>query len=120
MKSGKNVALDRYWFSTYAYQGSEGVSKKDIVELSRLATDGLMPDLIIHLDQDPKIGMARKAGNKDVDRYDLKKLQFHKKLRKNYIELSKIYKKIWRVIDASKDKNEVFGKVLEEVEKVLE
>lgn len=119
LESGKNVLIDRYWFSTYAYQGSEGVDKKEILEISRLATNGLMPDLVIHLDQDPKIGITRKLGNKGVDRYDLKKLKFHQILRKNYLQLSKRYKRIWKVIDSSSDKKTVFEEVWKIVEKEL-
>jgi dTMP kinase len=117
LKKGKTVVLNRYWFSTYAYQGAEGVDKKKIVEISSLASDGLMPNLVIHLDQDPKIGLSRKVGKKDADRYDIKKLVFHKKLRKNYLELAKIYEKIWRVVDASQDKKKVYSDVLHQLKK---
>lgn len=72
LKEGKNVVLDRYWYSTYAYQGAEGVSKKYIIEVSRIATDNLQPDLVIHYDLAPKIGLKRKRGRDDTDRYDLK------------------------------------------------
>lgn len=47
LKSGKKIILDRYWYSMYAYQGSNGVSKKIIQKVSRIATDNLKPDLVI-------------------------------------------------------------------------
>jgi len=102
MNKGKNIILDRYWFTTYAYQSIGGVSKKIIREVNKIATDNLLPDLVIFYDLDPKVGIMRKKGNKDVDRYDLKEIDFHKKARENYKELSKIYKNIWVTIDASK------------------
>lgn len=116
LKDGKMVVLDRYWFSTYAYQGAEGVSKAEIVKVSMLASDNLMPDLVIHLDQDPVVGIARKEGRKDTDRYDVKAIEFHRKVRKNYHELSELYKKFWVIVDASKDKETVYNNVVSEFE----
>lgn len=113
LKNGDNVVLDRYWFSTYAYQGTEGVDKKDIISVSKNATNGLMPDLIIHLDQDPKIGILRKLGRRDADRYDLKELKFHREIRKNYLELAKLFKNKWKIIDATQSKENVFKDALE-------
>lgn len=110
LKKGINIVLDRYWFSTYAYQGSNGASKKIIKLVSKIATDNLRPDLVIFYDLDPKIGMARKNGRKDSDRYDIKKLDFHKKVRKNYLALRKLYPGIWRMVDASKSIDDVAEK----------
>ena len=112
LKKGRTVVLDRYWYSTYAYQGGEGVDKEDIKVVSKMATGGLVPDLILHLDLDPKIGMARKDGSRDTDRYDIKKLHFHKRIRKNYWELSRIFADRWRIIDASASKKEIYEKSL--------
>lgn len=118
LKKGKTVVLDRYWFSTYAYQGSDGISEKVVHDLNEIATGGLMPDLVLHYDLDPKIGMQRKAGQKDIDRYDAKDIKFHKKVRKKYRQLSKKYAKIWRVIDGLKSIDEVFEDSLEELKKL--
>jgi dTMP kinase len=107
LNKGKNIILDRYWFSTYAYQSIGGVSKKEIIEISKIATGKLLPDLVIFYDLDPKIGIKRKRGNKDADRYDVKEIDFHKKVRRNYKELAKKYKKIWVTIDASKSIDEI-------------
>lgn len=102
LKKGINIVLDRYWFSTYAYQGSNGASKRTIKLVSKIATDDLKPDLVIFYDLDPRIGMARKNGRDDSDRYDIKKLNFHKKVRKNYLALKRLYPRIWKTIDAAK------------------
>lgn len=100
LEKGKNIVLDRYWYSSWAYQGSEA-PKRIVEEVNKIAIDNLVPDLIIHYDLDPKIAMARKSGKEDADRYDLKKIDFHKKVRKNYKELSKKVGKKWNTIDAS-------------------
>jgi dTMP kinase len=109
IKEPQGVFLDRYWFASYAYQGSEKVSKAVIVEISKLVTGGLMPDLVLHYDLLPELAMARKAGCEDVDRYDMKELDFHNRVRDSYLELSVQYPNIWKVIDASKTKEEVLA-----------
>lgn len=112
LKSGKNIVLDRYWYSTYAYQGSNGASKATIIKISKIATDDLKPDLVLFFDLDPKIGIARKEGCKDADRYDIKKLAFHSKVRESYKEIGKILGRRWKVINASKSIEDVHKEVL--------
>lgn len=109
---GKNVVLDRYWYSTFAYQGAEGVSKPVIWAISLLATRAIKPNLVLHYDLLPEIGFARKKSHVDADRYDLKDLEFHRKVRGNYFQLKKIYPGIWKVIDASKSPEEVLEESL--------
>lgn len=109
---GKNIVLDRYWYSTYAYQGSDGVTKKEVEMVSNIAANNLVPDLVIFYDLDPKIGMQRKLGHKDSDRHDVKKIDFHRKVRKNYHELGRKIGRHWYQIDASKSIEEVQEKTI--------
>lgn len=113
LKLGVNVGLERYWYSTWAYQGAEGVPKLLIWAASLVATKNLKPNLVLHYDLLPEIGITRKRGKSDSDRYDAKKLEFHRKVRKNYLKLKKLYPGIWRIIDASKPVEEVFADSLE-------
>jgi dTMP kinase len=112
LKKGKNIALDRYWYSTYAYQGSNGASKKNIEMLAKIATNNLKPDLIIFYDLDPKVGMKRKAGRKDSDRYDVKEINFHSKVRRSYRQIGRKLGKRWKMVDASKPIGEVHSETL--------
>jgi dTMP kinase len=108
LEEGRNVALDRYWYSTWAYQGAEGIPKFLIWILSLVATKGLKPDLVLHYDLLPEEGKRQKKGLIDTDRYDLADLKYHEKVRRNYMQLKKFYPKIWRTIDASRPVEEVF------------
>ena len=112
IKGGQGVLLDRYWFSSYAYQSSEKVDKAVILQVSKMATGGLMPNLVLHFDLVPELAIFRKTGCADVDRYDLKDLEFHSRVRDAYLELSMKYPDIWKVIDASKSKEEVLANAL--------
>ena len=109
---GKNIVLDRYWYSTYAYQGSNGANKRTIEQISKIAVDNLKPDLVIFYDLDPKVGMKRKAGHKDSDRYDVKKVNFHRKVRMSYRQLGKKMRRTWKTVDALKSIDEVHQETL--------
>lgn len=113
----QGVFLDRYWFASYAYQGSEKVSKAVIVEVSKMVTGGLMPDLVLHFDLLPELAIARKSDCSDIDRYDMKEMDFHARVRDSYLELSVQYPDIWKVIDASKPREEVLKDSIEVLRK---
>ena len=107
LREGKGALLDRYWYSTYAYQGGEGIEKEIIVQVSNMVTNDLVPELVLHYDLAPELAILRKDGCLDIDRYDMKKLEFHVRVREAYLELAYRYRDFWRVIDASKSKEEV-------------
>lgn len=107
LEKGHSVILDRYWYSTYTYQGAEGVSKPIIWAVSMLATRRLKPNLVLHYDLLPEFGKERKEGAGDTDRYDVKDLEFHRKVQANYHQLRRLYPGIWRTIDASQTPEEV-------------
>ena len=109
-KPGKGVFLDRYWFSTYAYQGSgEKVDREIIVAVSKIATKGLMPNLVLHYDLLPELAMQRKSSCTDADRYDMKELDFHRRVRDAYLELGVKYPDFWQTIDASQSRERVLA-----------
>lgn len=113
IKEGQGVFLDRYWFASYAYQGSEKVDKAVILSVSKLITGGVMPDLVLHFDLMPELALVRKTGCSDIDRYDMKELSFHSRVRDAYLELAHMYPDIWKVIDASQSKELVLRDALE-------
>lgn len=117
LNEGGNVLLDRSWYSSYAYQGGgEGVNKEFIVALSTRVVRGIEPDLILHYDSKPELGIERKTGCEDADRYDMKKLEFHEKCREAYLELSEEHADTWRIIDASQSADKVLQDSLEILE----
>lgn len=57
LESGKVVIVDRYYFSTAAYQGARGLDpEKLLAQNEEFAPE---PDLLVLLDIDPKIGLER-------------------------------------------------------------
>jgi dTMP kinase len=65
LRTGRIVVLDRYYFSTMAYQGAKGI---DIGKIRRMnEAFAARPDLVIVLDVDAGAGLARIRGRKRRD-----------------------------------------------------
>ncbi len=65
LSAGRIVVLDRYYFSTMAYQGAKGI---DVERIRRLNESfAVRPDLVLVLDVDAKSGLARIGGRRRRD-----------------------------------------------------
>ena len=109
-KEGKIVISDRFLDSSLAYQGgARGLGIDNILALNQYATDGFYPDLTLLFDLDPRIGMARIAANnnREVNRLDLEKIDFHDNVRKTFLQLAERFKDRFVILDASKPFDEV-------------
>ena len=65
LAAGKVVVLDRYYFSTIAYQGAKGIDTRRIRRMNEAFA--VRPDLVLILDVDASAGLARIAGRKSRD-----------------------------------------------------
>ena len=65
LREGKVVVLDRYYFSTIAYQGAKGIDPRRIRRMNEAFA--VKPDLVIILDIAAGEGLARIAGRKTRD-----------------------------------------------------
>ena len=59
LEAGKVVLCDRFVTATIAYQGACGIDPETIIELGRVATEGLWPDLTVILQVPAEVGMER-------------------------------------------------------------
>lgn len=104
LKEGKIVLCDRYLDSSLAYQGNaRGLGNENILSINNFATENTFPDLTILFDIQPELGLERisKNSNREVNRLDLEKLDFHKKVREGFLELAKKYPERFYIVDAS-------------------
>ena len=109
-KEGKLVISDRFLDSSLAYQGgARGLGIDKILAMNMFATEGYYPDVTLLFDLDPRIGLARIAANKnrEVNRLDLEKIEFHDSVRKTFLALAERFKDRYVVLDASKPFDEV-------------
>jgi dTMP kinase len=65
LAAGKVVVLDRYYFSTIAYQGAKGLDTGRIRRINEAFA--VRPDLVVILDVDAAAGLGRIAGRKTRD-----------------------------------------------------
>lgn len=118
LKEGKIVVCDRYLDSSLAYQGgARGLGIENILNINMFATENTWPDLTLLFDIKPEIGLARIASNsnREVNRLDLEKIEFHNKVRDTFLELAKRYPERFVIIDASKSREEVAHATLEAI-----
>jgi dTMP kinase len=102
LKKNDFLVSNRYFHSNLAYGLARGLDKSWLVNLDK----GLpKPDLVILLDNNPNVSLARK--NKNRDNYE--NIKFLKKVRKIYLDLSK--KNNWIVVKADKDRTSLSDEI---------
>ena len=118
LKEGKIVICDRYLDSSLAYQGgARGLGIENILNVNMFATENTFPDITLLFDITPEEGLKRISANanREVNRLDLEKLDFHHKVRNTFLELAKRYPERYVIIDASKSREEVAKATLEAI-----
>ena len=104
------ILCDRYIYSSLAYQGYAcGVDLATVHQLNQLATDNTLPDHVVLLDADPKLGIQRSLDRlasqekqQREDRFEREALDFHQKVRHGFLDIAKNDPK-FIVMDAQTD-----------------
>lgn len=118
LKEGKIVICDRYLDSSLAYQGgARNLGVENVLNVNLFATENTWPDLTLLFDIDPTIGLARINSNseREVNRLDLEKIEFHNKVRDTFLSLAKRYPDRYVIIDASKSREEVAKQTMDAI-----
>ncbi len=109
----KIVLCDRFYDSTYAYQGyGRGIDMDMLRTITGLATNGLSPHLTFMLDIPVKTGLARRKNSKDTNRMDLQTVAFHQRVRDGYYKLAKQEQKRWVIVDADQSIEAVHNELM--------
>ncbi|HTE70011.1 MAG TPA: dTMP kinase, partial [Actinomycetes bacterium] len=110
LERGAVVLCDRYLDSSLAYQGgARGLGRGPVEEVNRLATGGLLPDLVVLLDLDPADGLRRRQG--DRDRIEAQDLDFHRRVREAFRALAAADPNRFAVVDGAAPVREVAARV---------
>jgi len=120
LSAGKTVVCDRYYDATVVYQGfARGINIELIRELHKSILKDLKPDITILLDLPSEIGLTRawkqiESGTRAglETRFEEETLAFHEKVRSGYLELSRLEPERFRVVDASKNENQVRAEII--------
>ncbi len=112
---GEWVICDRFYDSTYIYQGiAKGVGTAWLDQLYRQLFANTAPDLTLLLDLPPEVGLKRadKRGNVAESRFEQMDFSFHEKLRDGFLQLAKDHTARITTIDAAKDADSVHGTII--------
>lgn len=119
LRRGRVVLCDRYTDATVAYQGyGRGVDLDVIHELNVRATGGVLPDLTLVFDVDPRDSFRRIARRR-LDRFERESLAFHRRVRRGYLEIGRGDPKRVRIIRAGREADAVAADVESVVEAFL-
>jgi dTMP kinase len=119
LAAGTVVVADRFFLSTYAYQGAgRGLPLAELRAANAMATGGLVPDLTLLLDLAPADGLARAARRGAADRIERASADFHARVAAAFAESAT---PAWQaahpeagpiaVVDARGTEDEVFARV---------
>jgi dTMP kinase len=114
LEEGTIVLCDRFIDSSLAYQGyARNLGIEEVMSINKFAIGEYMPDLSILFDLDPRVGLERINNNKDreINRLDLEKLDFHEKVRAGYNMVYENNKDRIVKIDAEQSKENVISEI---------
>ena len=107
------VLCDRYYYSTIAFQGAQGLDVKGLIAKNK---DFRRPNIAFILDIEPSVALKRIEYRR---KEKFEQLEFMKKIKKNFLALPKLLKDNIKIIDASKPLKDVFESVRKEVDRIL-
>ena len=119
LKKNKIIFCDRYIDSTIAYQGKARNLKEDKIRKLIDILNLPIPDLTILLDLPVKVGLLRANKRNELDRFEKEDINFHKSIRKSYLDLQKKDPKRIFLFDSSISENKLFENVLNLIEKKI-
>jgi dTMP kinase len=121
---GTIVLSDRFMDSSRVYQGEDTKLPEGFLrDLEAVTVNGMVPDLTLILDLDPKEGLRRASARRDgpADRYEKETLELHRRRRDAFLEIARREPKRCKVINAARHPdsvaNDIMSAVLELVQK---
>ena len=121
LNSGKNVICDRFYDSTYAYQGvahNLGIDKME--KLKKIIIGDIEPDVTFILDIDPKVGLKRSLDRSNQEnRFESYNIDFHNNIRNAFLEIAKKNKDRCVVIDASLNEQEINNLIIAVIDNIM-
>tara|TARA_X000001036_G_C20465848_1_gene719407 strand:+ start:59 stop:688 length:630 start_codon:yes stop_codon:yes gene_type:complete len=121
LNSGKNVICDRFYDSTYAYQGvahNLGIDKME--KLKKIIIGDIEPDITFVLDIDPKVGLKRSLDRSDKEnRFESYNIDFHNNIRRAFLEIAKKNKDRCIVVDAALNEQEINNLIITVIDNLI-
>lgn len=109
LKLGKTVLMDRYWYSTAAYQGHAAGLGFELVRAQASLLELQEPDTVIYLDGDPERLAARHHGA--FDRIEAKGIEYQRKVRSGFEAIARLFPRMFRTVSAEGTPEGIHGHV---------
>ncbi len=125
MQEGKIVVCDRFYDSTFAYQGyGYRVDHKLIRKIHEIVLGEFRPTLTFLFDIDVMRGLERSEArltqqNSNETRYEGLPLDFHTRLRDGFLAMAKAEKERFVVLNAEETVEALHINVVEQIQKLL-
>lgn len=104
LDDGTVILMDRYYYSSMAYQVAGGIDVEEIREKHAFAPK---PDIVLIFDLPVSIALERVKGHSDADEFE--KEEHLEKVREAYLDLEN--DPLVRIVDATGTPEEIFGNV---------
>jgi dTMP kinase len=116
LAAGEVVISDRYFDSSIAYQGAGRVLEPgEVARISRWATESLFPTLTIIIDLPAEIGLARL---KSKDRLESQPLDFHERVRQEFLQLSLLDPERYFVVNGNQTIEDTHSAIIARVSEI--
>lgn len=121
LAAGAWVLSDRFTDASFAYQGGgRGQPAERIADLEYWAAKALVPDLTLLLDLPVEQGLARAHGRGEADRFEREHAGFFERVRAAYRQRAAADPTRFRIIDASRDIEQVHHDIVATIEGFLD
>lgn len=118
LADGQVVISDRFVSSTLSYQlGGDGLTAADIKAVAHVAISGRWPNLTLILDMPVQRSIARVK--RDKDRIEQRPMDYHARVRQNYLDQAAEQPDRYAVINADRDPAMVHTDVMAAVARLL-
>ena len=104
LDDGTVILMDRYYYSSMAYQVAGGINVEEIREKHAFAPK---PDVVLIFDLPVSVALERVKGHSDADEFE--KEEHLEKVREAYLDLEN--DPLVRIVDATGTPEEIFGNV---------
>ena len=110
--AGNVIVCDRFADASYAYQGGgRQLGAKTVEVVEQIVLNDLRPDLTLLFDVPVELGMKRVAGRGEADRFEVESIRFFDRVRNAYLARAEAEPRRFRIIDASKNQEQVWQQV---------
>ena len=104
LDDGTVILMDRYYYSSMAYQVAGGI---DVEEIRKKHVFAPKPDVVLIFDLPVSVALERVKGHSDADEFE--KEEHLEKVREAYLDLEN--DPLVRIVDATGTPEEIFGNV---------